>query len=227
MSDTSVSDSAEAARDARRIETIRFPGPVPYREAHRLQIERRKAVEEGRQGNCLFLLEHPPVLTLGRDAEAEHILCSRADLGGMGIEVCDVERGGDVTYHGPGQLVAYPILDLGQWKKSIGWYLRSLEEVLVRVLAGYGLKGERMDGYTGVWVDGAKIAAIGVAIHHWTTFHGAALNVNPNMAHFDVIVPCGIPDKPVTSMETLLGEPPAMGDVMDRFEGHFRDLFCG
>lgn len=214
-----------SAQTSRMVETIRFEAPVPYREAYQAQLERRGAVAEGRARNALFLLEHPPVFTLGRKAHAEHILLSEAELRREGIEVCEVDRGGDVTYHGPGQLVGYPILDLGQWEKSIGWYLRALEEVLIGALSDFGLKGERMEGYTGVWVEGAKVAAIGVGIRNWVTFHGVALNVDTDMAHWGHIVPCGIPDKPVTSLKALLGNAPPMGEVMDRFEEHFRGRF--
>ena len=215
----------KTAQSVRSIETIRLQGPVPYQQAYEAQIARRARVESGQATNALFLLEHTPVFTLGRKADESHLLESRQSLHRMGIEVCNTDRGGDVTYHGPGQLVAYPVLNLNHWKPSIGWYLRTLEDTLIQLLAGYGLQGERMEGYTGVWVGGAKVAAIGVAIHQWTTYHGIGLNVDPNMDHWGLIVPCGIP-KPVTSLAQLLGNPPPMDEVMNNFEKHFRAAFC-
>lgn len=209
----------------RRIEVIRPSGLVPYAEGLRLQDERRRAVEAGEQDNALFLLEHPPTITMGRNAHEEHLLHSREQLAALGVEVCEASRGGDVTYHGPGQLVGYPILNLAQWRMSVRWYLRSLEEVLIRQLAGYGLRGERHAGFTGVWVNGAKVAAIGVGVHGWVTFHGIALNVDPDMSHFGLIVPCGIADKPVASLKTLLGVVPPMQQVMDDLEREFMGFF--
>jgi len=207
------------------IEVIRPPGLVPYAAGLRLQDERRRAVEAGEQDNALFLLEHPPTITMGRNAHEEHLLRSREELATLGVEVCEANRGGDVTYHGPGQLVGYPILNLTQWRMSVRWYLRSLEEVLIRQLAGYGLQGERHEGFTGVWVRGTKVAAIGVGVHGWVTFHGIALNVDPDMSHFGLIVPCGIADKPVGSLKALLGTAPPMSRVMDDFEREFVGFF--
>jgi lipoyl(octanoyl) transferase len=144
----------------------------------------------------------------------------------MGIDVEDVDRGGDVTYHGPGQLVAYPILNLRKWKCSVSWYLRTLEEVLITTLAEFDLNGERNPGFTGVWVNGAKVAAVGVGIRDWVTYHGISLNVDPNMDHWSLIVPCGIPDKPVTSLRMLCGgAPPSVHEVADVFEDRFRRVF--
>lgn len=222
------------------LEVIRLPGPLPYVEALRLQHERRDAVERGEAREALYLLEHAPVITLGRKWHPDNLLRARDEYAAMGIDVCETDRGGDVTYHGPGQLVAYPILklDASPWvgsccrasvpnrKPSIQWYLRSLEEVLIRLLARYGLHAERCEGLTGVWVGGAKIAAIGVRIHNWTTSHGIALNVHPDMAHFKLIIPCGITDKPVTSLYALLGKgTPTMTTVMDDFEREFKQVF--
>lgn len=210
---------------SRQIETIRFGRRIPYRDAYDLQCRRRQAVEEGRAGNALFLLEHEPVITLGRKARREHVLQHPEALRKIGIAVEGADRGGDVTYHGPGQFVAYPILDLRLWQPSVRWYLRTLEEVLIRQLAEYGLEAARWPGFTGVWVAGAKVAAIGVGIHNWVTFHGLALNVDPDLTHFAAIVPCGIKDKPVTSLKRLLGAAPTMTQVMDDFERHFRACF--
>ena len=209
----------------RDVDVVRLPGLVRYADAMRIQAERRVAVEEGREGNALFLLEHAPVITLGRSARTENLLRTRDELAAMGIEVCETDRGGDVTYHGPGQLIAYPVLDLSAWRLSIRGYLRALEEILIRQLARYGVKCERLEGFTGVWINGAKVAAIGIGVHRWVSFHGIALNVDPDMEHFKLIVPCGIPDKPVTSLKLLLGRAPAMDTVMNDFEDEFRAYF--
>ncbi len=207
------------------LETIRFPDAQGYTSMLERQLARHKAVVAGDAPNTLFLLEHRPVVTLGREAHAENLLLARAAYAAEGIEVIETSRGGDVTYHGPGQLVAYPILNLNEWKLSVGWYLRTLESVLIDLLADYGLEGERVDGLTGVWVDGAKVAAIGVGLRRWTTFHGIALNVAPNMAHFKTIIPCGIADKPVTSLAMLLASPPTVDACAVRFDKHFRRRF--
>lgn len=143
----------------------------------------------------------------------------------MGIALEQAERGGDVTYHGPGQLVGYPILNLQQLEPSVGWYIRRLEDAIIDLLAEYGLAGERVSGLTGVWVDGAKVAAIGIGIQQWVTFHGCAINVDPDMRHFAAIVPCGIADKPVTSLKQLLGEAPEIEEVAVRFARSFRKQF--
>lgn len=209
----------------RTIESIRLPGIVPYAEGLACQRERRLAVEAGDAGNALFLLEHEPVLTLGRNFEPQNLLLSEVALAAQGIAVIKADRGGDVTYHGPGQLVAYPILNLREWKPSIRWYLRSLEQVLINQLAEYGLVGERLEGFTGVWVGGAKVAAIGIGVHEWVTYHGIALNVDPDMRAFGLIIPCGIGDKPVTSLRQLLGRAPAMDEVADDFDRAFRNYF--
>lgn len=212
-------------KSLRTIESIRLPGRTPYAQGLALQRERRLAVEAGEANNALFLLEHEAVFTLGRNFEEENLLLTEDALAARGITVSKADRGGDVTYHGPGQLVAYPVLNLREWKLSIRWYLRSLEQVLINQLAGYGLKGERVDGFTGVWVDGAKVAAIGIGIHDWVTYHGIALNVDPDMSHFGLIVPCGIRDKPVTSLRQLLGSTPAMDTVANDFDRAFRQYF--
>ena len=214
-----------------RIEVIRLPGLVPYAEGLRIQQARRDAVEHREAPETLYLLEHTPVITLGRKWRPENLLRSRDEYVAMGIDVCETDRGGDVTCHGPGQMVAYPILKLDcpnnpRRKPSIQWYLRALEEVLIRQLVRYGLEASRCEGLTGVWVGDAKIAAIGIRIHNWTTSHGVALNVNPDMAHFRLIIPCGIADKPLTSLHALLGnDTPSMTTVMDDFEHEFKALF--
>ncbi len=209
----------------RSLETIRLDGFQAYGAMLDRQLARHKAVVTGEASNTLYLLEHTPVVTLGREAHADNLLLADAAYAAEGIEVIESSRGGDVTYHGPGQLVAYPILNLNEWKLSVGWYLRTLESVLIDLLADYGLPGERVEGLTGVWVNGAKVAAIGVGLRRWTTFHGIALNVAPNMAHFKTIIPCGIADKPVTSLAMLLDASPTVDTCAARFDHHFRRRF--
>ncbi len=176
-------------------------GRVPYGEA--LEWQRRLARDRiaGRLPNdVLLLLEHPPVITLGRNSHAEHVL---ADSVGGGIEVFEIERGGDVTYHGPGQLVGYPIIDLTNHRQDLHWYLRTLEQALIAALARLDIPAERKPGYTGVWTRGGerKIASIGVHVKQWVTWHGFALNVTTDLTAFDRIVPCGIAGVEMTSVE--------------------------
>jgi lipoyl(octanoyl) transferase len=170
-------------------------GIVPYSTAWAWQ---RSLLENRRQNSTLddvlILLEHPPVYTLGQGASLDFI---KFDLNNAPFELCRTERGGEVTYHCPGQLVGYPILNLRYYQQDLHWYLRQLEEVLIQVLAAYGLKGERIPGLTGVWLEGKKVAAIGIKASRWITMHGFALNVCPDLTGFEQIVPCGIADKPV------------------------------
>lgn len=162
----------------------------------------------------LLLVEHdPPVLTLGRRAREGHVLASRERLARLGIEVHEVSRGGDVTYHGPGQLVAYLILRLDRHGRDVHLFMRNLEESVIRVLARYGVAGGRVEGLTGVWVGHEKVAAAGVAITRWVTYHGIALNVCPQMDHFGLIVPCGIADRGVTSLSALAGREVSVAEV--------------
>jgi lipoyl(octanoyl) transferase len=175
-------------------------GIVPYADA--LEWQRHLAEDRiaGRlQHDVLLLLEHPPVVTLGRNSHASHLL--RPD----GIEVFEVERGGDVTYHGPGQLVGYPILDLKDYKKDLHWYLRTLEQALIDALAALAIPADRNPGFTGVWTGGKKIASIGIHVKQWVTWHGFALNVTTDLSSFDRIVPCGIQGVQMTSVEQERG----------------------
>ena len=197
----------------RRIETFELDTPQPYAPIWAWQQRRQHAIADASASHALILLEHEPTITLGRNTDAAHLLHSREHYDAQGIAVVDVERGGDVTYHGPGQCVVYPILSLVAWRLSVGWYLRNLEQVVIDVLNHYGLQGERIEGLTGVWVKGAKVAALGVGIHRWVTMHGLALNIDPDMSHFGLIVPCGIADRPVTSLAMLLGRAPAQDEV--------------
>lgn len=173
-------------------------GLLPYLDA--LEWQRsllQQRIKDPNLDDVLILLEHPPVYTLGQGATPEFL---KFDLDNHTYDVYRVERGGEVTYHCPGQLVGYPILNLHSYQKDLHWYLRQLEEVLIRALAVYGLVGERISGFTGVWVEGRKVAAIGIKVSRWITMHGFALNVCPDMTGFERIVPCGIADKPVASL---------------------------
>jgi lipoate-protein ligase B len=189
----------------RSLRTLR-PGRLSYREGLALQQilleQRRKGSDE-----LLVLLEHDPVITLGRSARPEHLLCSQADLAARGIDCLPVSRGGDVTFHGPGQLVGYPIFSLDLVDRDLHRYLRGLETVLIETLAVFGLPASRHPRHTGVWVDGRKIASIGVAVRHWISWHGFALNINTDLDGFAFMIPCGIPDVRMTSMAQLLGHP--------------------
>jgi len=207
---------------------VRRLGLVPYEEALALQ---RSLVEERRAGridDVLLLLEHPPVLTVGvrGDGGRSHILASSEELTARGIAVHETGRGGDVTYHGPGQVVGYPILDLSPHRRDVHRYVRDLEEVLIRVAADFGVVAGRVAGLTGVWVGDEKLAAIGVRIARWVTSHGFAFNVNTELDDFKLIVPCGIADRGVTSLARLLGRPVDIDSVEDRITVRFGELFA-
>ena len=200
-------------------------GRVSYRRAWELQralVARRKARETG---DVLLLLEHPPVITLGRNGDRQHLLSSAELLDEQGIEFVETDRGGDITYHGPGQLVGYPILDLGRIRKDVIWYVRTLEEALIRAAQDFGIRAGRRDKLTGVWVEGCKLAAIGVRISRWITSHGFALNVSTDLGSFKHIVPCGISACPVTSFRELLGRSVNLSQVEESVTGHIGKLF--
>jgi len=190
----------------------------------RALVEDRRA---GRIDDTLLLLEHPHVLTLGvrGDGGRSHILATPEALAQRGIDVHETGRGGDITYHGPGQLVGYPILDLKPDRCDVHRYVRDLEEVLIRTAASYGVDAGRVDGLTGVWVGRDKLAAIGVRIARWIASHGFALNVTTDLGYFDLIVPCGIPDRGVTSLARLLGRAVDLPEVEDRLVAHFSAVF--
>lgn len=184
---------------------VRHLGLTGYREALDLQTALAERRRSGGIPDTLLLLEHPHVITLGSSGGRDHLLLPPAELAARGIELHETGRGGDVTYHGPGQLVGYPILDLKPDRRDLHAYLRSLEAVLIRVLRTFGVEGERDESATGVWVRGAKIAAIGVRVSSgWITSHGFAVNANTDLSHFDAIVPCGLHGRPVTSLTRLL-----------------------
>jgi lipoyl(octanoyl) transferase len=179
----------------------------------------------------LLMVEHPPVFTLGKSGKREHVLVSEEQLQNLGIEFYHINRGGDITYHGLQQVVGYPILDLDKFKTDLGWYLRNLEEVIIQVLAEYGLKGDRSSGETGVWLSpedpfmARKICAMGIKCSRWITMHGFALNVNTDLSHFEYIVPCGIQGKAVTSLEKELGRKVDYAEVKQKIKFHFEQVF--
>ena len=183
---------------------------MPYAEALELQRNvARDRISGAISEDVLLLVEHPPVVTLGRSSKQKNLISSPDFLQSRGVELFEVERGGDVTFHGPGQLVGYPIIDLKRHKLDLHWYLRQVEEAIIRVLSRYGISAERSTGYTGVWTAGRKITSIGVHARDWVTWHGFAMNVITDLTYFDLIVPCGIQDVEMTSIAkeiTLRGE---------------------
>ena len=205
---------------------VRRLGLVPYAEALELQrrlVDDRKA---DRIPDTLLLLQHPHVVTIGVKKDGRsHILASPERLSSLGVEVFDTGRGGDVTYHGPGQLVGYPIIDLNPDRRDVHRYVRDLEEVMIRVCADYGLDAGRIKGSSGTWIGDEKIGAIGVRISRWIASHGFAFNVTTEVDFFNLIVPCGIADKGVTSLAARIGSPPAMAGVEDRFIARFGEVF--
>ncbi|MBI4197652.1 MAG: lipoyl(octanoyl) transferase LipB [Chloroflexi bacterium] len=187
---------------------------MDYQEAWNMQRALAREVTEGRRGGTLLLLEHPSTYTLGRRSKEEHLLLPRVALEALGARVVEVDRGGEATFHGPGQLVGYPILDLGAWGGPLR-YVRALEGALIATLAEYRVTAGRIEGLTGVWVGGEKIAAIGVRVSQGVTTHGFALNVATDLGWFQHIVPCGIRDRGVTSMQRVLGRAPSLGEVAE------------
>jgi lipoyl(octanoyl) transferase len=221
-------DSALLPLEVRRL------GTVGYGDALALQESLVRARRDGSVPDTLILLEHPHVITLGSDGHAEHVLADDQERRLLGIELFETGRGGDVTYHGPGQLVGYPILDLKPERKDLHRYLRDLESVLIDTLVGFGVQAGRRAGMTGVWTDAGKIAAIGVRVSSgWITSHGFALNVRTDLRYFEAIVPCGIRGEAVTSLSHVVGRPVEMEEVIDavagRFAAHFerRLVFAG
>ncbi|MCX6133607.1 MAG: lipoyl(octanoyl) transferase LipB [Ignavibacteriales bacterium] len=180
---------------------------------------------QGLIDDVLLFTEHEHVYTIGKGGDSNHLLASAEELSKDGTEVFRIDRGGDITYHGPGQVVGYPILDLNHYSPDIHKYLRCLEDVLIRLLDGYGIRGEREEGMTGVWVKGEKIAAMGVKVSRWVTMHGFALNVNTDLQKFERIIPCGIFHKGVTSMQRLLGKELRVEDVEARLTESFCSVF--
>ena len=200
---------------------------MPYADALTLQRALVEDRRQGRIGDVLLLVEHPHVLTLGvrGDGGRSHILVTPEALASRGVEVHETGRGGDITYHGPGQIVGYPIIDLKPDRQDVHRYVRDLEDVLIRTARDYGIDATRVEDLTGVWVGREKLAAIGVRIARWITSHGFAFNVTTDLDYFDLIVPCGIADRGVTSLARLLGRAVDCREVEDRIAAHFRHVF--
>lgn len=209
------------ALDTRRL------GRIGYGEALELQADLVEQRRRGEIGDTLLLLEHPPVITLGVKTRNNrtNIIASDAQLARAGVEVFQTTRGGDVTYHGPGQLVGYPIFDLNPHRRDVHRYVRDIEQALIDAVATFGVTATRVEGLTGIWVGTNKLAAIGVRISRWITSHGFALNVATNLGHFDLIVPCGIQDRGVTSIGRLLGRDVPMAEVESAVEASFQAVF--
>lgn len=193
-------------------------------------IEEKRAESKGefegdRKHDALLFVEHPHVYTLGKSGAEENMLRSMLELQKLSAEFVKIDRGGDITYHGPGQIVGYPIMDLDRHFTDIHKYLRFLEEVLIKVCADYGLEAGRIDGLTGVWIGEEKIAALGIRSSRWVTMHGFAFNVNTNLSYFGHIVPCGISDKAVTSLQAQLGKEIDQNEVKERIVTHFEEVF--
>ena len=202
---------------------VRNLGRMRYAEALAIQQELVEKRKQGLIPNQLLFVEHPHVITQGRNGRAENLLAGEEALRSAGIEYFPTNRGGDITYHGPGQIVGYPILDLREWKRDVVAYVRAVEQVIIEALAEFGIAGGRVPGCTGVWVDGQKVAAIGVHISRWVTSHGFALNHTTDLRYFQYIVPCGL-TKPVTSMQNL-GSVAGREQVIAALSTHFEQLF--
>jgi lipoyl(octanoyl) transferase len=203
---------------------LRDLGQIEYGRALEVQ---RALVEKRKRGlvpDQLLIVEHPHTITLGRNGSSDHLLANEDVLRRAGIAFFPTDRGGDITYHGPGQLVGYPILDLRDWRRDVVAYVRTIEQAIIGTLADFGIDAGREPGMTGVWVDGRKIAAIGVHIGRWITSHGFALNVTTDLRYFQYIVPCGLA-KPVTSIEAELGAAPERPELIESFAHHFSELF--
>lgn len=197
----------------------------------RIKTEAREQGGTGQTVHRLLFVEHPPVYTLGKSGHMENVLLNETAMEEKGVSFFRTNRGGDITFHGDGQIVGYPILDLEKFRTDLGWYLRSLEEVGIRVLAEYGIKGERSPGETGIWIETGikgrerKICAMGVRCSRWITMHGFALNVNTDLSWFNNIIPCGIPDKQVTSLQKELGRTVVVEEVKARWKQRFEEVF--
>jgi lipoyl(octanoyl) transferase len=204
---------------------VRRLGRIRYADGLELQARLVKERQAGHIPDTLLLLEHDPVFTLGRNARQENVLLPEAALRERGFDLFETGRGGDVTYHGPGQVVGYPILDLSPDRRDVHRYVRDLEEVMIRCCADDDIEARRIEGLSGAWVGDEKIGAIGVRISRWVTSHGFAFNVSTDLSPFDLIVPCGIRGRGVTSLERLLGRTVPPGEVMRRLTGHLAAVF--
>ncbi len=200
-------------------------GRRPYEPVWDLQKRLVQARRSGRTGDILLFVEHPHTYTLGRRGDPGHLLAGEDALAEEGIPFVRIDRGGDITYHGPGQLVGYPILDLSSWNQDLVQYVRMLEEVLIRALRDFGVESGRLEGYTGVWAGRDKVAAIGVKVSGGITSHGFALNVDTDLSYFDRIIPCGIRDRGVTSLARLLGRSLDLDEARESIARHFAQVF--
>ncbi len=204
-------------------------GLIRYAEACGLQRQLVDARKADLIPDVLLLCEHPHVITLGRNGRREHLLAGNRLLAQMNVDFAPTDRGGDITYHGPGQLVGYPILDLSGHRRDVRWYVEQLEEVMIRASADFGVRARRVEGRHGIWVDSPageeKLAAIGVHLSRWVTSHGFAYNVSTDLRYFDLIVPCGIPDRRPTSLERILGRAISRTEGQARLTFHFREVF--
>jgi len=202
---------------------VRDLGRMRYGDALKIQQELADGLKAGVGTDHLLFVEHPHVVTIGRNGSTKNILLPEDAMSRLGIEIHESDRGGDVTYHGPGQIVGYPIMDLRNWKRDVGAFVRAVEQVIIDSLGDFGIRAERLGKCTGVWVGGAKVAAIGIHLSRWVSTHGLALNVAPDMKYFQYIVPCGL-TKPVTSMAEL-GVHADPEDVKDSLSRHFGNIF--
>ena len=205
-------------------------GAMAYDQALDRQMRQAQAVLEGDDSQTVYFVEHPPTITIGRNGTSEHILAPKAYLEQQGFSVYEVDRGGDVTYHGPGQAVLYPVLHLAPWGNDVGRYVRMLEQCAMTALSYVGIRAERLEGYPGAWVGDNKICAIGARVKRridseFVTSHGLALNVNPNLGHFSTIIPCGIQDKGVTSVARELGKDVEFSEWEKRLKDAFAEVF--
>ena len=199
---------------------------IDYKEAWDLQKAVHQLRVENKIDDVLFLLEHPHTYTLGKTAGKENLIGDKKYLSENDISVYDIDRGGDITYHGPGQIVGYPIINLSNWKQDTHKYLRAIEELIIQTCAEYGLKGDRVDKYTGVWIEDRKICAIGIKVSRWITMHGFAFNINTDLKLFDGIIPCGISDKAVTSLNRELDKEISINEVKEKIIHYLADIFA-
>jgi len=209
---------------AQKLDVIKY-GIINYEKAYKFQLKLLEKRYQNKINDTLLLVEHPPVLTIGTSGTRDNVIVNNNFLKEKGIEVFETRRGGDITYHGPGQIVGYPILNLKEHKKDLHWLLRSYEEVFIRLLKEYNIQADRIKGLTGVWVGNEKITAIGVGVRHWITYHGFAFNINPNLEHFSYIIPCGIKDKGVTSLKKEMGFETKKEEVIEKIIKYFTQVF--
>jgi lipoyl(octanoyl) transferase len=200
-------------------------GLLNYHDAWNLQKKLFQDVTENRNTNYLILTEHPAVITLGKNSDKQNIVSNSNILESQNIDVVEIDRGGDVTFHGPGQIVGYPVFNLEKFKKDVHWYLRSIEEVIIQTLTNYQITATRIKGLTGVWVENQKICAIGIKVTRWVTMHGFALNVATALNYFDHIVPCGISDKSVTSINQIINGSVDIKEVKENICKSFENIF--